>query len=108
MAWTLKVEGQVVREHDLTLGEVELLEAATSETWRTLNPLRSAGCAKAMYVVLLQQRSGMNVEAATKQADGMLVTEFLELVGVYDPDEDLPTQYEDGNPQKVAETSTGG
>jgi hypothetical protein len=50
----------------------------------------------------------MSVEAATKQADGMLVTEFLELVGVYDPDEDLPTQYEDGNPQKVAETSTGG
>lgn len=108
MAWTLKVEGQVVREHDLTLGEVELLEQATSETWRTLNPLRSASSAKAIFVVLLEQRAGFTPEAAAKQANTMLVTDFLELVGNYDPDEDMPTQYEDGNPQPAGETSTGG
>lgn len=108
MAWTLKVEGQIVREHDLTLGEVELLEQATSETWRTLNPLRSAASAKAIYIVLLQERAGMSPDAATKQADRMLVTEFLNLVDNYDPEADMPTQYEDGNPPKAGETLTGG
>ena len=59
-------------------------------------------------VVLLEQRAGFTPEAAAKQANTMLVTDFLELVGNYDPDEDMPTQYEDGNPQPAGETSTGG
>lgn len=106
MAWTLTVDGQVYREGDLTIDEAEAMEQATGVTWRQLNPLRSAAVAKGIACVLFERRGGMSAEEARRKVGALKVDELLDMVGTYDPTDDLPATYEDGFPPTGAGTST--
>lgn len=107
MAWQLTLEdGQVVREDDLTIAEVEAMEERSGLTWRQLNPLRSAAVAKAILSTLYERRDGLTRDAADKKVDEMKSSTVVDMVGVYDPAEGMPTMYENGIPQSGAETST--
>ena len=106
MAWVLTFEGEVYREADLTLDEAERMEAATNTTWRFINPLRSAGHARAILQTLLVTRAGMAEDAAKAKVGGLKVNEFLDLLSEEEEDADLPTQYEDGFPPSAAGSST--
>lgn len=103
--WTIAVDGQVFREYDLTIDDIEAMEEATGLTWRTLNPLRSAAVAKQMAVTLLVRR-GSDEVTAKKLIGEMRGGDFIDSIGTYDPDEDMPSQYENGIPQPADETST--
>lgn len=106
MAWTITLDGQVFREGDLTIDEAEKMEVATNLTWRQLNPIRSAAVAKGIAVVLFQTRLGLPEADAKKRVGEMKIDDFIDLIGTYDPDEDMPAAYDDGFPQSADETST--
>lgn len=108
MAWSLTVDGQVFREGDLTIDEAERMEEVCGVTWRQLNPLRSAGVARGIAQVLCETRLGLSSEAALAKVKALRVDEYFDMVGSYDPDEDMPTQYENGFPQPADATSTDG
>lgn len=107
MAWKITLEdGRVVPEDDLTIAEVEVMEERTGLTWRQLNPLRSASCAKAILSTLYEKRDGLSRDEADKKVDAMKSSAVVDMVGFYDPDEDMPAVYENGVPQSGDETST--
>jgi hypothetical protein len=106
VAWVLTFDGQVYREADLTIDEAERMEIATNTTWRFINPVRSAGHARAILQTLLVTRGGLDAEAAKAKVGALKVNEFLDLLSEEGEDADLPTQYDDGFPPKAAESST--
>ena len=104
--WTLTIEGHVFREYDLTLDDIEALEGATGLTWRTLHPLKSGTVAKQIAVCLLVRRAAFDEVVATKTVGEMRGKDFLDCIGTYDPDADLPSEYRDGIPPQADGTST--
>lgn len=106
MAWVLNFDGHTFREADLTIDEAERMEVATNLTWRFINPLRSAGNARAVLEVLLQTRLGMSAEEAKAKVGALKVDEYLSLLSYEEEDADLPTQWEDGFPPEAGESST--
>lgn len=84
------------------------METACGVTWRQLNPLRSAAVARGITQVIYETRLGLSPDDARAKAGAITVDTFAEMVGFYDPDDDLPSVYEDGFPPKAAETSTSG
>ena len=108
MAWSLTVDGQVFREGDLTIDEAERMEQVCAVTWRQLNPLRSAAIARGIAQVLCETRLGMTAEAAKAKVGSLRVDDYFDMVGSYDPDEDMPDQYENGFPPPAAEISIPG
>jgi hypothetical protein len=106
VAWVLTFDGQVYREADLTMDEAERMEIATNTTWRFINPVRSAGHARAILQTLLVTRAGMTDDDAKAKVGAIKVNDFLDMLSEEEEDADLPTQYEDGFPQSAAGTST--
>lgn len=107
MSWKLTLDdGRVVREDDLTISDVEVIEDRTDLTWRQINPLRSASCAKAILSTLFQRLDGMARDEADKKIDAMKASEVIDMIDFYDPEAEMPSQYEDGFPPSGAETST--
>lgn len=106
MAWQITVDGHVFRERDVTIDDVEAMEGVTGETWRTLHPLRSATMGKQIAICLLERRAGYAPEAARKLIGEMTLDQFLDCIGGYDPDDDMPSEYVDGVPQSADGTST--
>lgn len=104
--WTLSVDGQVFREYDLTIDDLEAIETVTGQTWRTLHPLRSATIAKQITITLLVRRAGYEQANAEKVVGEMRGNDFLNSIGSYDPDADLPSEYQNGIPTSADETST--
>lgn len=106
MAWVLSFDGQVYREADLTIDEAERMETATNTTWRFINPLRSAGHAKAILATLLVTREGLDSAAANAKVGAVKVADFLDMISNEEEDADLPTQFEEGFPPPADGTST--
>jgi hypothetical protein len=106
MAWVLTFDGQVYREADLTIDEAERIETATSTTWRSISPYRSAKHARAILETFLVTRAGLTAEAAAARVGGLKINEYLDLLTIEEDDADLPTQYEDGFPPAADATST--
>ena len=106
MPWVLKFDGQVYREADLTIDEAERMETATNTTWRFINPIRSAGHARAILSTLLVTRAGMSQDEASAKVGAIKVSDFLDLLTDEEEDADLPTQFEEGFPQPADGTST--
>lgn len=106
MAWVLTFDGQVYREADLTIDEAERMEIATNTTWRFINPVRSAGHARAILQTLLVTRTGVSDEEAKAKVGALKVNDFLDMLDTEEEDADLPQQYQDGFPPSAAASST--
>lgn len=106
MAWVITFDGQVFREADLTIDEAERMEIATNTSWRFINPLRSAGHARAILQTLLETRTGLSADDAKAKVGALKVSDFLDLLSAEEDDADLPTRYEDGFPPKADGPST--
>lgn len=102
MAWRIEFDGQVYREADLTIGQAEDIEAASGLTWRQINPLRSASCARSILEVMHADRTGITRDAAKAQVRALKVDDFN-----VEPDEDdLPEEFTDGFPPAADGPST--
>lgn len=107
MAWKLTLDdGRVVHEDDLTIGDVEVIEERTDLTWRQINPLRSASCAKAIISTMLQRLDELSRDDADAKVDAMKANAVVDMIDFYDPEADMPAAYENGVPPSGAETST--
>jgi hypothetical protein len=106
VAWVIKFDGEVYREADLTIDEAERMEIATNTTWRFINPIRSAGHARAILETLLVTRAGLAPEVSKDKVGGLKVNDFLDMLSQEEEDVDLPTQFDDGFPQPADGTST--
>ena len=102
MAWRIAFDGQVYREADLTIGQAEDIEAASGLTWRQINPLRSAACARAILEVMHADRTGISRDEALAKVRALRVDDFN-----VEPDEDdLPEEFVDGFPPVADGPST--
>ena len=96
MPFQVSVGGRVLTTEDLTLDEIEVIEAAAGEPWLFIvsAPAKSAKHAKAILAAVL--RRGMDADAAEAAAGAMTMREVLaafELV-----DDDRPVEHRDGVP----------
>lgn len=103
----LTFDGQVYREADLTIDEAERMEVATSTSWRFINPLRSAGHARAILETLLVTRAGVSADEAKAKVGALKVNDFLDMLDVEEQDADLPTEFSDGFPPEADGSTTG-
>ena len=107
MPWRIDFEGEVYREGDLTLEQCGKVEKLTERSWLHINPIRFAGDAVAILGVMANARKGERIEDVLARVGGLKPADYLELIKIED-DDDLPTEYVDGNPQPAAEPSTPG
>lgn len=108
MAWRLEFEGEVYREVDLTLDQVERIEEITKDSWLRIAPLKSAKHAKAILTVCHADRAGVSLDEAAKKVGAVKADDFVGMLSVEPLDEqlDLPTTYEDGVPKAEAGGAT--
>lgn len=108
MAWKITWEGEVYREADLTLGQVERIEQVARTTWRQVHPLFSAQHAIAILGVLVADRTSIKVDEAVEKLRAVRVSDVMDAIDVEDPDDqmDLPATYEEGLPKAEAARST--
>lgn len=84
MRWRINYDGFEVTEDDLTLDEAVLIEKTTSETWATINPQNSAETCRAILVVALHKRKGMDLKAAHTEVGAITVNQAASLLDVYE------------------------
>lgn len=94
--WGIKVDGQTFFVEDLTLAECRRVEQATGQSWRLIDPLRSAAHASALLTCFLAR--GSSVEAATAKVDAMRMDDALDLIDLVDDEDDRPIEHTDGIP----------
>lgn len=95
MPYKVTVQGQTFTTDDLTLDEAVAIEAATGETWRAINPLRSAAHCREIMTCFLARTKGRDDAASFVGALSM--NEALDGVE-FEADPDLPSEYSDGMP----------
>jgi hypothetical protein len=102
--WRIDFAGEAYREAELTIDQVERIERRLKTTWRSINPLRSAGDAKGVLAVLIADRTNVSEDEAAKQVGALRVTEFMEMVSV--EADDVPAAGDDVDPSGAAGSST--
>ncbi len=102
MPYTLTLAGETFRSDDITLDEAVAFEGATGQSWRYLNPHRSAEQFRAVALIFLRRTREM------PEAEAILAKMSLRdaLAAVVEVDEDLPDEYEDGLPKAADAAST--
>lgn len=95
----IHVDGRALLIDDLTLGELRAVEEKTNIPWTRINPLRSAGEASAVLLVLFK-REGLTDEQAQAKVDAIPFAKVLdEYIRLEDgPADDRPAEYDDGMP----------
>lgn len=109
MGWEATFEGEVYREADLTLGEVEDIEKRTGEPWVGMlrNPARSASNFVAVIATLHSERTADTYDAVAARVRKLGWKAFDEMFEFdVEAKDDLPSEYEDGFPPKADEPST--
>lgn len=96
MSWRVRVGDTWRNTDDLTLDEVEAVEAASGVPWGFMNPLRSVSTAKAIYAAFLVSDGDSDADARTKV--GALTMKTAKHTFRYVEDDDLPDNWEDGLP----------
>lgn len=97
MAWKVRVGDTWRNTDDLTLDEIEAVEAASGVSWGLLNPLRSAPAAKALIAAFLIADGVPDADARVQV--GALKLKTVKHAFEYVEDEDsLPDQWEEGLP----------
>lgn len=108
MAWRITFEGEVYREADLTLDQVEKIEELTNDTWLRIAPLKTAKHAKAILSVVVADRLGISLDDAKAKVGALKADEFIDCIANEKLDEqlNLPAVYEDGVPKAEDGTAT--
>jgi hypothetical protein len=84
MRWKLTHPLVTVTEDDLTLGEAEMVERVTGQSWAQIDPYTSARECRAILSVCLQSRTDLDGAEAAKVAADVTVTEATEMLGTYE------------------------
>lgn len=109
MGWRLTWQGEIYRELDMTIGQAEQIEQLTGENWVTINPARTAKHALAILSVMHAHRTGRPLDEVRREVSDISVDQFItEVFALDDGDDDLPTEYTDGNPPPAVAPSTRG
>jgi hypothetical protein len=97
MPFKVTVGGQVLTTEDLTLDEIEVVEADAGESWLFIvqAPAKSARHAKAVLTAVLRH-GGMDAAEASKVAGALTLREVLDCFELVD--DDRPTEHVDGVP----------
>ena len=97
MPFKVTVGGQVLTTEDLTLDEIEVVEADAGESWLFVvqAPAKSAKHAKAVLSAVLRH-GGMAADEAAKLAGALTLREVLDCFELVD--DDRPTEHSDGVP----------
>lgn len=82
--WAFTLDGETIREDDLTLGETAMVERFVGSDWGSFDPRVSAVNSRALLVSILHHRSGMTVNDAQAKVDQMNHAEFGETFTVYE------------------------
>lgn len=93
MPWKLTVDNMSLTADDMTLAECERVEKATGTDWSHLNPLESAGHAKAIITTLIARTDPAGADA---RAGAMTLKQLLSAYQLVD--DDLPSELIDGVP----------
>jgi hypothetical protein len=103
--WKIDYEGEVYREGDLTLDQIEQVEELTKTTWLHIAPLRSAKHAKSILAVCIAHRKGVPLDAALATAGALTADQFFDVLTSESDEEqmELPSEYEGGLPKAAAE-----
>lgn len=101
--WKLTLGDVEIREGDLTLGQAERIEELTGESWRFLNPLRSAKHAVAIASVFIADREQISVDDARTKVSAANMTAVIESYEVYD---DIAQEFVDGIPTEGEGSTT--
>lgn len=102
MPWRIDFEGEVYREGDLTLEQCGKVERLTDRSWLHINPIKFAQDAVAVLSVMHHDRKGERIDDILTRVGGLKPAEYLDIIKIEDED-DLPTEYVDGNPQPAVE-----
>jgi hypothetical protein len=105
MPWALHWEGDVYREADITLGQAERIENLIGTGWLRLNVIATAKHAKATLAVMVADRTGRPLDEVLAEVDKIPANTYASDV-FHVEDDDLPTEYLEGNPPKAAARST--
>jgi len=97
MPFKVTVGGQVLTTEDLTLDEIEVVEADAGDSWLFIvqAPAKSAKHAKAVLAAVLRH-GGMDPGEAAKLAGGLTLREVLDCFELVD--DDRPVEHSDGVP----------
>ena len=84
MRWQVTHPQVTVREDDLTLGEAEMIERVTGQTWGTIDPYTSARECRAILTVCLQQRTDLTAEQASKMTADLPASDVVGMLSTYE------------------------
>lgn len=106
--WELRVFGETINSHYVSVGVAEKVEETTQIRWPALrvaaNLTNTAGTLRKVAACLYADKVGMSYDDALGKIDGMSFDELAASVVLVD--DDTPTGYVDGFPPVAAEDST--
>lgn len=105
MAWETHIGGSWRSSDDLTVGELESIEAATGTPWSLINPFRSMPVARAMLATWLV-RDGKTDDEAKAEVSALTAKTLKNAFRFVDED-DLPDDWTDGMPTVDPKTDAG-
>lgn len=106
MPWQITYDGHVWSENDLSIDDCEKIEVLVGESWLTINPFRSAKHCRVLIEYLLTTREGMSQEDAQTKVRAEKIKNLLDGKTLKVVDDDLPTEFTDGNPPPAVDPST--
>lgn len=106
MPWQITYDGHVWTENDLTISDCEKIEVLTGESWLTISPTRSAKHCRVIIEYLMTAKEGISEADAQAKVRNETATKFLDGKTIQFVDDDLPTEFTDGNPPPAVDPST--
>ena len=84
LRWKIVHPEVTVTEDDLTLGEAEMIERVTNQSWAMIDPYQSARECRAILTVVLQQRTDRSADEAAKITAELTVTDVTAMLQSYE------------------------
>jgi hypothetical protein len=94
--WVIRWGDHVLREQDMTLGDLEDIEERTGKNWFTINPMRDAKHAVAIVSTMVARETGRDYDEVRAEVRATGNEVFFDSYGM--EDDTLPDVYQDGHP----------